>query len=476
MTTSGKFLPTRNAADFLEEALLSILQDLPVASTKDASGEKRKKPKESILQIIKAIDSVESWSDRLCLEFCSKIHHAYYCLSNYPKHRKSLFVALLRFWSSGDETLRLRAALGLVTFCRAFPSGLERCARKMYLVFLKVCKGINPHNIHILSLMTNSLVEIFSLNINALSGFVFASIRKLADAIRQAVKNTGGNKVKKIFSWSFCAALKLWGIVLARFDNNHINLLVSPFTSLIMEICCIQPSGQFAAFYLQMIRIALNLMESKQTFIPVNHILGQHLKYICSKRIEGSAKNIVGSTHCLSFLVKVSASELEKPSYKEALFEECHLLLIRFISIVSNWACFPEIGTNCLNMINSALSGCQHQKFKASLSVSKNKLQKLIDSQLQSRAAAQMPPTSFDQNHVDTNLSSVDFKKYASSLGNIHQLKEKDLLAASKANKACGPKASTGKGAALNAAKKRKAISSVQIKNDKEDKLVKFEL
>jgi len=458
---------------FVEECILNSLRNLPSECIKDKSV-KGRKPCESVLQVLKGLDSIDTWSDRLCVEFCSNIHHSFASLSDFPKRKKAVFNALLQFWASGEEALRLRAAMAVVKFCKAFPASLERCARKMYLTFLKACKGINQYNIHILSLMTNSLVEIFFLNICALSGFIFASLRKLADAIRQSLKTTGGNKVKKIFSWSFCAALKLWGIVLARADNEHTKLLIPPFVSLIMEICCIQPSGKFVAFYLQMVRIALSLMESKQIFIPVNHILGHHLKAVCSKRIEGSAKNIVGSTYCLSFMIKISASDVDKPSYKEALFEECHLLLIQFVSIVSNWTCFPEIATNCLNMINSALDGCQHQKFKASLSVSKSKLQKLIDSQFQSRTAIQMPPTSYDENHLGASTESVDFKKYSSSLGNISQLKEKDILASNKNTKASGPKKLTNN--IKPSAKKQKLSIDAAIKNGKEDKLVRFEL
>lgn len=293
----------------------------------------------------------------------------------------------------------------------------------MYLAFLKSCKSISAHNIHILSLMTNSLVEIFSANVNKLSCLIFSSIRKLAETIRVAIKDSNKDNLKKVFSWPFCAAIKLWGLLLSKTNSEKVYNLLFPTVSLCMELCCFQVTNFYAPFYLQMVRIALDLMEKKQIFIPINHILGHMIKTICSKRIEGSAK-ITGAAYCISFMIKASASDQSNPSYREALFEDCHTLLMKYIGIASTWACFPEIGLNCQNLLVAAIVDCPHKKFKATLNVSKNKLQTVIDNTLTARISCELPPNSYDKSHIQEKFDPVDFKAYVTSLDSVQKIKE----------------------------------------------------
>ena len=342
----------------------------------------------------------------------------------------------------------------------------------MYLAFLKSCKSISAHNIHILSLMTNSLIEVFSINVNKLSCLIFSSIRKLAETIRIAIKDSSKDNLKKVFSWPFCAAIKLWGLLLARTDSEKIADLISPTISLCMELCCFQVTNFYAPFYLQMVRIALELMEKKQIFIPVNHILGHMIKTICSKKIEGVAK-ITGAAYCISFMIKASASDQLNPSYREALFEDCHTLLMKYIGIASTWACFPEIGLNCQNLLAAAIADCPHKKFKSTLTISKNKLQSLIDNTLKARVSCELPPNSYDKNHEQENFSPIDFKAYVTSLDSVQKLKEQQA-------EKMAPKPSVAKSSTKEAnIKKSKSIpkSKKKVNLDiDDDKLVNFEL
>lgn len=342
----------------------------------------------------------------------------------------------------------------------------------MYLAFLKSCKGINIHSIHILSLMTNTLLEVFSVKIEKLACLIFSSIRKLAETVRVAIKDSSKEKLKKVFSWPFCAAIKLWGLLLARSESDQIADLLYPTVSLCMELCCFQTSNFYSPFYLQMVRIALDIMEKKQIFIPVNHILGHMLKTICARKIEGAAK-ITGSNYCISFMIKASASDQLNPSYKEALFEDCHTLLMKYIGISSSWACFPEVGLNCKNLLTSVLANCPHKKFKTTLSISKNKLQSLIDSTLKARVSCELPPNSYDNSHEQDAFDPVDFKAYVASLDSVQKIKEEQ--AGKVAIKASNLKKSPSN------SKEMKSNAKISINRKKnleidDDKLVNFEL
>lgn len=320
--------------------------------------------------------------------------------------------------------------------------------------------------------MTNSLIEIFSINVNKLSCLIFSSIRKLAETIRVAIKDSSKDNLKKVFSWPFCAAIKLWGLLLARTDSEKIADLIYPTISLCMELCCFQVTNFYAPFYLQMVRIALELMEKKQIFVPVNHILGHLIKTICSKRIEGSAK-ITGAAYCISFMIKASVSDQANPSYREALFEDCHTLLMKYIGITSTWACFPEIGLNCQNLLAAAIADCPHKKFKSSLTISKNKTQSLIDNTLKARISCELPPNSYDKTHEQENFTPIDFKAYVTSLDSVQKLKEKQA-------EQMAPKPSVSK----SSSKEVKINKSQSVPKSKkkvnldidDDKLVNFEL
>ncbi len=343
----------------------------------------------------------------------------------------------------------------------------------MYLAFLKATKGINAHNIHLLSLMTNALMEIFMLDIDKLCLLVFASIRKLADLVRMSIKDSSKENLKKIFSWQFCGAMKLWTLLLGASKTEKMDSLVYPTITLVVELCCVQSSNFYGPFYLQMVRIALDLMEKKQVFIPVNHILGHMLKSICSKKLPNAAR-IAGSSYCISFMVKASPSDQTNPSYVEALFDDCHTLLMKYINATSTWVCFPEIGHNCQNLIHPVISDCPNKNFKSTLLVSKNKLSQLIDACLKARTDCELPPSSFDNNHIQENFTPVDFKAYVGSLDSIQKLKEQQVqnenaksLKKSKANEKSAAKN-------IQSAPKSKKRKINVTKDD--DKLVDFEL
>lgn len=424
-----------------------------------------------LASLCNALESFENVSDDAQVILSTFIPNYYRFMSGYPKFRKTVFKTLVHIWSSGSDGSRLHASVALLKYCKSFPAQLETCARKMYLAFLKSIKAITAHNIHILSLMTNALMEIFMVNTEKLCLLVFSSVRKLADLVRLAIKDSSKQSLKKVFSWQFCGAMKLWTLLLGASNTEKMNSLIYPTITLVVELCCIQPSNFYGPFYLQMVRIALDLMEKKQVFIPVNHILGHMLKGICSKKLPAAAK-IAGSSYCLSFMIKATPSDQSNPSYIEALFEDCHTLLMKYINITSTWVCFPEIGQNCQNLIHSVVADCPNKNFKSTLLLSKNKLNQLIDACLKARTDCELPPSSFDGNHIQENFAPVDFKAYVSSLDSIQKIKEQQVRnettnAAKKAKAA----ANDGKNQSVPKNKRRRA----NVTKD-DDKLVDFEL
>lgn len=318
--------------------------------------------------------------------------------------------------------------------------------------------------------MTNSLIEIFTINVDKLSCLIFSSIRTLAESIRVAIKDSCKDNLKKVFSWPFCASIKLWGLLLSKTESEKIADLISPTISLCMELCCFQVTNFYAPFYLQMVRIALEVMEKKQVFIPVNHILGHMLKTNCSKRIDAASK-ITGAAYCISFMIKASTSDQVNPSYREALFEDCHTLIMKYIGITSTWACFPEIGLNCQNLLSAAIADCPHKKFKTTLTVSKNKLQTLIDNILKARVSCELPPNSYDKHHEQENFAPIDFKAYVTSLDSVQKLKEKQAEQLAPKPKPSAVKRS------VKDVKQSKPKSKKKVNLDiDDDQLVNFEL
>lgn len=322
--------------------------------------------------------------------------------------------------------------------------------------------------------MTNSLIEVFSLNVDRLSCLIFSSVRKLAETVRVSIKDSSKENLKKVFSWPFCAAIKLWGLLLAKTESAKLTELIYPTITLCMELCCVQVTNFYAPFYLQMVRIALDMMDKKQIFIPVNHILGHMLKAVCSKRVDGASK-ITGAAYCISFMIKASVSDQANPSYREALFEDCHTLLMRYIGISSTWACFPEIGLNCQNLLAASITDCPHKKFKSTLTISKNKLQALIDNTLKARVSCELPPNSYDAIHEQENFSPVDFKSYVNSLDSVQKLKEQQAEenAPKLSKNQSFVKKSKQQESKAKAIKKPKKNVNIDIDDDK---LVNFEL
>lgn len=107
--------------------------------------------------------------------------------------------------------------------------------------------------------------------------------------------------------------------------------------------------------------------------------------------------------------------------------------------------------------------------------VSKNKLNQLIDACLKARTDCELPPSSFDNNHIQENFTPVDFKAYVGSLDSIQKLKEQQVKdensKAAKKQKASDEKSSSKGSQSGHKSKKRK----INVTKD-DDKLVDFEL
>jgi hypothetical protein len=115
------------------------------------------------------------------------------------------------------------------------------------------------------------------------------------------------------------------------------------------------------------------------------------------------------------------------------------------------------------------LTDCSHKKFKSTLTISKNKLQSLVDATLKARISCELPPSSYDTLHEQNTFSPVDFKAYVSSLNSVQKIKEQ------QAEKSI-PSPSTLKNSSNLKSKPLSKLKKKINADIDDDKLVNFEL
>ena len=213
--------------------------------------------------------------------------------------------------------------------------------------------------------MTNSLIEVFSINVDKLSCLIFSSIRKLAESVRVAIKETRARIIWKVFSWPFCASIKLWGLLLAKTESEKITDLISPQFLFVWNS---------AVSNYKLLRSILSTNGSyrswnygKETSIHSSQPhLGTHAQNHLLKACRRCCQN--HRCCCISFMIKASTSDQANSSYREALFEDCHTLLMKYIGIPLQLGLVSQKLVSIVRIfLSTAMADCPHKNSKVPL-------------------------------------------------------------------------------------------------------------
>lgn len=95
----------------------------------------------------------------------------------------------IHLWATGDESLSA-CSFGIIRdIASKFSSDyLDACLTHTYAAFLANCKFMEPANFNHIEFLVNSIVELYSLDIQKSYQKALVSIQQLSNILRQALK------------------------------------------------------------------------------------------------------------------------------------------------------------------------------------------------------------------------------------------------------------------------------------------------
>nr|XP_010906311.1 nucleolar complex protein 2 homolog isoform X2 [Elaeis guineensis] len=116
----------------------------------------------------------------------------------FPSLVGRLIKILVHLWATGEESLSSSSFFFIRDIASQLSSDcLDTCLTRTYNAFIAHCKFVEPTNLKHLKFLMDSVVEIYSLNIQKSYQKVLLSVQQLASILRQALKTKG--KVPKQF-------------------------------------------------------------------------------------------------------------------------------------------------------------------------------------------------------------------------------------------------------------------------------------
>ncbi|XP_039140506.1 LOW QUALITY PROTEIN: nucleolar complex protein 2 homolog [Dioscorea cayenensis subsp. rotundata] len=248
----------------------------------------------------------------------------------------------VHLWISGDEKLSLASFMILRDISSNLSSDwLDACLKKMYKAFLRHCKSVEPDNLKHIKFLVDSIVEVYSLDIQRSYTQVQSSVQQLANVLKQAIKTKKKEDLKKISCWQYILCTNLWVEFISCNARNHdLQQVLFMLINIIRGISHLFPGPRYVPLRLKCVQMLNRLSLSCGVFIPVACMAFDCLE----QKTSGSTGTRTKSVK-LSSLLKVPKHLLKS----EAFQEECVLSVIEILSAhFSQWnhhVSFPDLAT-----------------------------------------------------------------------------------------------------------------------------------
>jgi nucleolar complex protein 2 len=281
-------------------------------------------------------------------------------LTPFPRMAKGLLKTLSSLWAAplddsrqqNYQSVRLHAFLRIrqMALTQPFPF-IEDCLKQIYLAYARTAKFISEATLPTLTFLGNSVVELYSLDMDSSYQHSFVYIRQLALHLRSALQKKTKESFQVVYCWQYLNCCKVWVAVLsANPGRDELYSLVYPLTEIIWGVAKLLPSTRYLPLRLHCVRMLQQLAASTETFIPTTAILldSLDLKEIYLKpkvHNKKTAKNIAASAAGirLPLVWKLPKEDpLRTMEQLDACLTEVFLLLNREVDLYRYTVGFPE--------------------------------------------------------------------------------------------------------------------------------------
>ncbi|XP_046842848.1 nucleolar complex protein 2 homolog isoform X2 [Xenia sp. Carnegie-2017] len=259
--------------------------------------------------------------------------------SCFTKLTKDFIKRMVRMWSSGEQHVRVMAFIGLTKLFRWTSSSMTEFA-------IKNCKFTSTASLPLIIFMQNSLVEIFSIDVNSTYQQGFVYIRQLAIHLRNAIIQRKKDSYQSVYNWQFIHCLRLWSRVLSEIPNRHtLEPLIYPLVQVTLGVLRLNPTSRYYPLRFHCIRTLNLLSQATSTFIPIAPFL---LEILDNSDFNRPVKLSTAKPTSFSSILRVSKQELHTKTFQDSVMEQVVELLLEHFSTHAHSIGFPELAFPCI--------------------------------------------------------------------------------------------------------------------------------
>jgi nucleolar complex protein 2 len=308
----------------------------------------RHKIKTLLNSIVKLQERLTSLSmKRFLIKQSEQLVHYFNC---FPKITRVFVKQLVELWSTSDqEQIRILSFLFLRKLAMEHPNPyLNMVFKASFTSFMNTARHTTVHSWAQISFMSNCLVELGGLSLQATYMHTFVYLRELAIKLRQATTTKTKENYKLIYNWQFLHAVRLWSNLLCTYCSNEqiekdqqvLKPLIYPLVQIMIGIMRLKPSSKHFPLRLSIIRCLIEISQKTKVYIPV----AAYLLDVFESN-EMSKKPKPSTLKPLDFKMNIRAPNtyLGTRTYYNGLLEEVIHLLYEFFSVHALSIAFPEL-------------------------------------------------------------------------------------------------------------------------------------
>lgn len=260
----------------------------------------------------------------------------------FPSLIRRFIKITVHLWVTGEESLSLSSFILLRGIASQLNSDcLENCLSKTYKAFIAHCKYIQSTNMKHFEFLKDSIVELYSLDIEKCFQKVLASVQYLANILRRVLSTKKKDELKKVYSWQYVNCVDIWvKFITCNIKHHDLQSLMCLLIQVIRGMAHLFPGPRYLPLRFKCVQMLNQLSLASGIFIPVASLLFDCLEYTESSKSD-SHKNAFNFASNL----KVPKQLLKARRFHEDCIYFAIELLAGHFSQWSHHISFPEVAT-----------------------------------------------------------------------------------------------------------------------------------
>ncbi|XP_033353806.1 nucleolar complex protein 2 homolog isoform X2 [Bombus vosnesenskii] len=311
--------------------------------------------KSYLTDLIKILQNVTS--SNILTILLKHLHQMLPYTQSFSSLTKPLLKILLKFWSTGEESVRVVSFLSILRIATSNQeSVLEILFKTMYVKYVENSKFVSLTTLPAINFMRHSLVEIYLLDSNLAYNHAFLYIRQLAIHLRNAMTLKKKEHFQAVYNWQYINSLRFWSelINLSKSDSM-LHSLLYPLVQIIIGTIKVIPTPQYYPLRFHCLQMLIDISRETGTFIPVLPFL---LEILNSYDFNKKHKAVSMKPIPFICILRMSKSQLQENGFKDNVIDSIYKLILENAAKDSHTVYFPDLYIPCIIQLKAFLKKC----------------------------------------------------------------------------------------------------------------------